>query len=156
MALELKIEFDRFKAPGKGVLIVFCDDALRMGAATRKLLGDSAGLVARAAEADGFTGKSGSTLDIIAPSGLKAVRLVVIGCGKASDLKTKDFLKLGGVAAGKVPATAKQATIVAELPAAAMSPDAIVGVATGATLRAYSFDRYKTKKKEGEDKRTSL
>jgi leucyl aminopeptidase len=156
MALELKIEFDRFKAPAKGVLVVFCDDALKMGAATRKLLGDAAGLVERAAEADGFTGKSGSTLDIIAPAGLKAVRLVVIGCGKAPDLKAKDFLKLGGVAAGRVPSSAKQAMIVAELPTAAMSPDAVAGIATGATLRSYSFDRYKTKKKEGEDKRASL
>jgi leucyl aminopeptidase len=156
MALELKIEFDRFKAAAKGVLVVFCDDALKMGAATRKLLGDAAGLVERAAEADGFTGKSGSTLDIIAPAGLKAVRLVVIGCGKAPDLKPKDFLKLGGVAAGKVPSAAKQAMIVAELPAAAMSPDAVAALAAGATLRSYSFDRYKTKKKEGEDKRASL
>ena len=37
-----------------------------------------------------------------------------------------------------------------------MSPDAVAGVATGAMLRTYSFDRYKTKKKEGEDKRGSL
>jgi leucyl aminopeptidase len=156
MAMELKIEFDRFKAPGKGVLVVFCDDALKMGAATRKLLGDgAAGLVSRAAEADGFTGKSGSALDVIAPAGLKAARLVVIGCGKPAELKAKDFLKLGGIVAGKVPAAAKQATVVAELPAAAMSPEAIAGVALGATLRTYSFDRYKTKKKEGEAKETN-
>jgi leucyl aminopeptidase len=156
MGLELKIEFDRLKAPGKGVLIVFCDDTLKMGAATRKLLGDTHDVVTRAAEADGFTGKSGSTIDIIAPAGLKASRLVVIGVGKASELKAKDFLKFGGVAVGKVPSAAKLATVVAELPAAAMSPDAITGLATGATLRAYSFDRYKTTKKEGENKRTSL
>jgi leucyl aminopeptidase len=156
MGLELKIAFDRLKAPGKGVLIVFCDDALKMGATTGKLLGDAADVVARAAEADGFTGKSGSALDIIAPTGLKAARLIVIGVGKASELKAKDFLKLGGIALGRVPSAAKQATISAELPAAAMSAEAIAGLATGATLRAYSFDRYKTKKKEGEDKRTSL
>jgi leucyl aminopeptidase len=154
--MQLKIEFDRFKAPGKGVLIVFCDDALKIGAATGKLLGDAAALIARAAEADGFTGKSGSTLDVIAPAGLKVSRLVVIGCGKVSDLKEKDFLKLGGVAAGKAPAAAKQATIVAELPDAAMSPEAVAGLAVGATLRSYSFDRYKTKKKEGEDKPAAL
>ena len=154
--MQLKIEFDRFKAPGKGVLIVFCDDALKMGAATGKLLGDAAALIARAAEADGFTGKSGSTLDVIAPAGLKVSRLVVIGCGKVSDLKEKDFLKLGGIAAGKAPAAAKQATIVAELPDTAMSPEAVAGLALGATLRSYSFDRYKTKKKEGEDKPAAL
>jgi leucyl aminopeptidase len=156
MAMQLKIEFDRFKAPGKGVLIVFCDDALKIGAATGKLLGDAAALIARAAEADGFTGKSGTALDVIAPAGLKVSRLVIIGCGKVSDLKEKDFLKLGGIAAGKAPAAAKQATIVAELPDAAMSPEAVAGLAIGATLRSYSFDRYKTKKKEGEDKPAAL
>jgi leucyl aminopeptidase len=156
MAMQLKMEFDRFKAPSKGVLIAFCDDALKIGAATGKLLGDAAALIARAAEADGFTGKSGTTLDVIAPAGLKVSRLVVIGCGKVSDLKEKDFLKLGGVAAGKAPAAAKQATIVAELPDAAMSPEAVAGLALGATLRSYNFDRYKTKKKEGEDKPAAL
>ena len=156
MALKLNIEFDRFKAPAKGVLVVFCDDGLKMGAATRKLLGAATDLVTRAAEADGFAGKSGATLDIIAPAGLKTSRLVVIGAGKPSELKPKDFLKLGGVAVGKIPSSAKQATIVAELPTAAMLPDAVAGLAVGATLRAYNFDRYKTKKKEGEDKRTSI
>jgi leucyl aminopeptidase len=156
MAMQLKMEFDRFKTPSKGVLIAFCDDALKIGAATGKLLGDAAALIARAAEADGFTGKSGTTLDVIAPAGLKVSRLVVIGCGKISDLKEKDFLKLGGVAAGKAPAAAKQATIVAELPDAAMSPEAVAGLALGATLRSYNFDRYKTKKKEGEDKPAAL
>jgi leucyl aminopeptidase len=156
MAMQLKIEFDRFKAPGKGALIVFCDDALKIGAATGKLLGDAADLIARAAEADGFTGKSATALDVIAPAGLKVSRLVVIGCGKVSDLKEKDFLKLGGIAAGKAPAAAKQATVVAELPDAAMSPEAVAQLAIGATLRSYSFDRYKTKKKEGEDKPAAL
>ncbi len=156
MSLKLNIEFDRIKAPAKGVLLVFCDDALKMGAATHKVLGDAADLVKRAAEADGFTGKTGSTLDIVTPAGLKASRLVVIGCGKAADLKGKDFLKLGGVAAGRIPSAAKQATLVAELPAVAMAPEAIASLAVGATLRSYSFDLYKTKKKDAEDKRTSL
>ncbi len=156
MSLKLNIEFDRLKAPAKGVLVVFCDDALKMGSATRKLLGGATDLVSRAAEADGFTGKSGAALDIIAPAGLKASRLVVIGCGKSADLKPKDFLKLGGVAAGRVPSSARQVTVVADLPAGPMSPDAVAGIAVGATLRAYTFDLYKTKKKEGEDKRTAL
>ena len=34
-----------------------------------------------------------------------------------------------------------------------MKPDAIAELALGASLRAYSFDRYKTKTKEGEEKR---
>ena len=49
------------------------------------------------AAANRFKGKSGSTLDILAPEGLKVSRLIVVGAGKLSALKDKDFLKLGGV-----------------------------------------------------------
>ena len=77
--------------------MVFCDDALKFGAATRKALGAAADAVKRAAAANQFKGKSGSTLDILAPEGLKAERLIVVGAGKPADLKDKDFLKFGGV-----------------------------------------------------------
>ena len=42
-------------------------------------------------------------------------------------------------------------TIIAELPDGAMEPDQAAAVASGVRLRAYRFDRYKTKKKDGED-----
>src|SRR5450631_4949378 len=41
--------------------------------------------------------------------------------------------------------------IMAELPDGAMKPDQAAAVASGVRLRAYKFDRYKTKKKDGED-----
>jgi leucyl aminopeptidase len=62
----LKLGFGPFAVPAKlgasGVLIVFCDDGLKFGPATRKALGPAAGLVARAAKAESFTGKSGAAL----------------------------------------------------------------------------------------------
>ena len=83
-------------------------------AATAKALAPAADLVRRAAAADRFTGKSGATLDIVAPAGLSVPRLVVIGTGKDAELKPQDFVKLGGIAMGKVPSAAAEATIVAE------------------------------------------
>ena len=133
--------------------MVFCDDTLKFGAATRKALGTAANLVRRAAETGNFKGKSGSTLDILAPEGIKVQRLIVIGAGKASATKEKDFLKFGGLAAGKLNASSAAVTIVAELPAGAMAPDQAAAVAAGMRLRAYKFDRYKTKKKDGENAR---
>ena len=56
--------------------------------------------MARAAKNERFTGKSGSALDIVAPAGLKATRLIVIGTGKADDRKPPDFVKLGGIVHG--------------------------------------------------------
>ena len=62
----------------------------------------------RAAAADRFTGKSGSSLDIVAPAGLQVARLTVMGVGKAGKLKSQDFVKLGGAAMGKVPSRAER------------------------------------------------
>ena len=156
MANDVKLGFARFRMPSKGVLVVFCNDALKLGAATRKMLGKAVDVVSRAAAAERFTGKSGTALDIVLPSNLKVARLTVVGCGKTSELKSKDFLKLGGAAAGKAPAAGGDVVIMADLPDAAMSADAIADLAVGARLRAYAFDRYKTKKKEGEEKRRTL
>ena len=74
----------------------------------------------------------------------------MVGVGKASDIKEKDFLKFGGVTAGKLNAASESVTVIAELPEAAMQGDA-AAIASGIRLRAYKFDRYKTKKKDGEN-----
>src|SRR5712691_7401417 len=150
MPSALRIGFATISAPARGVLIVFADDGLRLGAATQALLKPTGNLVVRAAGAGNFKGKSGTVLDIVAPAGLKASRLVVVGLGKASDLK--DFVKLGGAAMGRIPAGAAEATIVLDLPSGPMKPEQAADAALGAELRAYAFDRYKTKRKEGEER----
>src|SRR5664279_4582824 len=147
----VKVGFVPFSAAPRGVLVVFCDDSLKLGEATRKALGEAADLVARAAATNQFKVKSGATLDILAPAGLKAPRLIVVGAGKLSGLKDNDFFKLGGTAAGKLLAGKEPVTIMAELPDGAMKPESVAAVASGLRLRAYKFDRYKTKKKDGED-----
>ena len=150
MTDALKLGFGPFTAPAKGVLIVFCDDALKFGPATRKALGAAAELVARAAKTERFTGKGGSALELILPEGLKVARLVVIGTGKTSELKPKDILKLGGAAMGKLPAAASDGTVFAEFAGGALSAEQAADLAQGVRLRAYAFDRYKTKRKDDE------
>src|SRR5215471_20526305 len=103
MTDALKLSFGSFSPSAKGVFIAFCDEGLKFGPATRKALGSAADQVARAAKAERFTGKKNSTLELIIPAGLKAERLMVIGLGKAAELEPKDFLKLGGLATGKLP-----------------------------------------------------
>ncbi len=146
----LTLAFSQFGTAPKGVLVVFCDDGLKFGPATRRALAATGDLVSRAAKAERFTGKSGSALELVMPEGLKLPRLVVIGIGKAADVEPKDFLKFGGVAMGKLPAGAAEATVLAELPSGAMSPARAADLAQGIRLRAYAFDRYKTKRKDDE------
>lgn len=156
MSGHVELEFVPFAAPRGGVLVVFCDGALKLGAATRKVLGRAADLVARAATADRFKGRNGTSLDLVAPADLQVARLVIVGCGKAADIKPGDFVKLGGVAMGKVPTSAENITVIADLPGRTMTAEQAADAALGVRLRAYSFDRYKTKKKEGEEKPSSV
>ena len=69
MSDAVKVGFVPFSAASRGILVVFCDDALKFGAASRKALGAAANTIKRAAATNQFKGKSGSTLDILAPEG---------------------------------------------------------------------------------------
>jgi leucyl aminopeptidase len=146
----VKVGFVPFSTASRGTLVVLCDDALKFGEAASKALGAAAGLVKRAAATNRFKGKSGSVLEILEPEGLKAARLLVVGAGKQSAIKDYDFLKLGGVVAGKL-AGNDAATLIAELPGGALKPEQSAAIGAGIRLRAYTFDRYKTKKKDAED-----
>jgi leucyl aminopeptidase len=154
MSDALTLGFAPFAAAAKigpsGVFIVFCDDGLKFGPATAKALGSATGLVARAAKAERFTGKSGSAIDLIVPEGLKVARLVVVGAGKTKGLEQKDLLKLGGIAMGKLPVSAGEGIVFAEFPGGALKVEQAADLAQGIALRAYAFDRYKTKRKDDE------
>ncbi|MGH6769439.1 MAG: leucyl aminopeptidase [Xanthobacteraceae bacterium] len=152
MAATMKIEFVPFERLAQGVLVVFCAEGLKLGPETRKALQSTGDLLARVAVAERFKGKRNSSLEIVAPAGLAVSRLVVMGVGKVKGLKSEDFVKLGGAAMGKVPAAATAATILADLPGGGVKPDRAADLAVGARLRGYSFDRYKTKRKEDDDR----
>ncbi len=151
MAAAPKFDFPSFAHPS-GVLVVFCEETLKFGPATQRALSPLGDLIRRAAAADRFTGKNGSSLDIAVPSGLNVPRLVVIGIGKESELKSRDVVKLGGIAMGKVPTAAPSATIFAEFGSGALKANQVADLALGARLRAYTFDLYKTKRKEDEER----
>src|SRR6185437_11931250 len=135
MSDAVKVGFVPFSAASRGVLVVFCDDSLQFGAATRKALGAAADLVGRVAAANRFKGKSGSVLDMLAPQGLKASRLIVVGVGKLSAIKDHDFLKLGGVITGKLRDGGDAVTVIADLPDAAMKPEQPAAIGAGVRLR---------------------
>src|SRR5258708_1172509 len=156
MSGGLRLELPPFATPAKGVLVLFCEEGVKFGPAARRALAPTGDLVVRAAAADRFKGKSGSALDLVAPPGLDGSRLVVIGGGKARDLKAQDFVKVGGGGMGKIAGTASEATLIADLPGGAIRPERAAELALGAQLRAYAFDRYKTKRKEEEEKAAKI
>jgi len=149
MSQAPKISFSEPKTLAGGALVVFVDDELRRGRIAERVLEATGDLIARAAKAEGFKGKKAKVLDLIAPAGLKVERLLVLGVGKSKELKPGDWLKLGGTAMGRLGGV-KTATVLFDPPEAKVSADAIADFALGMRLRAYRFDRYKTKKKDEE------
>jgi leucyl aminopeptidase len=149
MADTIKIDF---QAPGPvdgGDLVVFVGEDLKLGPAVARLLGPKAAdLVARAAGPERFKGKAQSALTIAAPAGLGAERLVVVGIGGEKDRGRLDGTLLGGLVMGKV--SGRSAVIALDLPGIEATPELAADMALGARLRAYSFDRYKTKKKDAD------
>ena len=71
MSDAIKVGFVPLSTAPRGVLVVFCDEELKLGPATRKALGPAVDLVKRAAAASAFKGKNGSVLDLLEPEGIK-------------------------------------------------------------------------------------
>ncbi len=147
----VKVEFGAFAAPKKGAMVVFVGDDLRPASATSDLLAGLQPRIDAAAKAAKFRGKASSALDILAPEGLPADRLLVIGLGGEKDRADRDWVKAGGAAMGKI-GRAVEATVLFDPPggvedAAAAAAD----FALGCRLRAYRFDQYKTKKKDEDE-----
>ncbi|WP_025659815.1 leucyl aminopeptidase [Rhizobium sp. IBUN] len=110
-------------------------------------LADPAGVIPRAAKIAGFSAKATTVLDLVAPERSAAERLIVVGLGKPEELTAHDWLKAGGVAASKIKKAEKVAIFV-DAPGAGVGAKEAADFALGMLLRAYSFDTYKTKKKD--------
>jgi leucyl aminopeptidase len=151
MAISPKIVITDLKTPVNGTLVVLTDEDLAIGAAAKAALKPSGDLFQRVAKIEHFKGKRNKVLDLAAPSGLKLEHLVVAGIGKAKEMKAEDWLKLGGSIMGKLPAGVRNATVLAEIAGGKLSAEDAAQIALGMKLRAYKFDRYKTKKKDDDD-----
>ncbi|MGI6244942.1 MAG: leucyl aminopeptidase [Pseudochelatococcus sp.] len=156
MTGRIKVEFVSVARPEGGEVVVFADDTLSVSATAAAWLGE-AGLeqVRRAAAVEKFKGAARTALVLAAPAGIAAERLVVVGVGPAKDLGTTDWTRLGGATLGKI--AGAQAHILFDFPGGfAPSPEAAGDFSLGLRLRAYRFDRYKTKKKQDDEERDDV
>jgi len=114
------------------------------------------GALTRAMAGGRFTGAKDHMLEIAAPAGVKASRIVLAGLGKAAALNDLAMANWGGAIAARLNGSgAKVAAIHVDAVAEAVGrpADHAANVAMGAELRAYRFDKYRTKQK-AEDKPT--
>jgi leucyl aminopeptidase len=150
MSGAVKIAFGSLSAPKGNALLLFVGADMKPAPAVTAQFGDLEPLIRAAAKASNFRGAQRSALDILAPSGLDASRLVVVGVAPGKDNAPLDFVTLGGFAFGKVTG-AQKVDVAFEPPSGAWDAAAAADFALGLRLRGYRFDKYKTRKKEPEE-----
>ncbi|WP_297695830.1 leucyl aminopeptidase [Phenylobacterium sp.] len=127
------------------IQFVAADAALPPKSALARIVFEGAGLdgqLARAAGASRFTGAKGQTLDVLAPEGTEAQRLVLVGAGKAEAFDAIGAEHAAAAAFHAVKASGLEA-LRAELPSA--DPQLAARAALGVRLASYRFDKYRTK-----------
>ncbi|MGN6143463.1 MAG: leucyl aminopeptidase [Mesorhizobium sp.] len=149
MSAQPSVSFARFAVPRKGTVFVLSAEDGGLGEHAKAC--DPSGVLARAASVAEFSGKPGSSLDVLAPEGSGLDRLVAIGTGKTTALGEHDWLKLGGAVAASL-RKASEATVVLDMPGADVGPGEAANLAAGILLRSYAFDKYKTRKDDVEGK----
>jgi leucyl aminopeptidase len=143
------INFARIAMPKKGSVVVFSTEEGGLSDAAKAC--DPAKVLERAFPITEFTGKPGTSVELIAPEGTGFDRLVALGAGKAAAINEYAWLKLGGTAFAQIRKPA-EVTVVLDVAGVEITGADAANFAAGILLRAYSFDKYKTKQDNGESK----
>ena len=115
-----------------------------LGDGGEALDGASGGALSRAMASGRFTGAADQILDIVAPSGLHASRVVLAGAGAREKLDDLGVERLGAAA---YHAVKNSGVSTLELRLGELSGTQAARAALGVRLAAYRFDRYRTKDK---------
>lgn len=135
----MQIEFSALELPKSGAVAFFIEKDKGLTGLAAEANSAAGGALEKAIKSSRFTGAAGQKLDILAPSGLDAERLLLVGLGDAAKLTDREKVETGAQAlAALLMSGSESATFVAE------DVDAL-SLAEGALMRSYRFDKYRTK-----------
>ena len=144
---RIDIEFTAPQAPEGGTAIVLVGADRSLGAGAE--LVDPDGKLGAVFDALEFKGAASTSADAPALPGSGADRVVALGVGDRSAFESHDWLKLGGAALGRLGRAGASKPALVYLDDAA--PAEAAEFALGMMLRAYRFDRYKTRRDKDKD-----
>ncbi|MCB2106554.1 MAG: leucyl aminopeptidase, partial [Rhodobacteraceae bacterium] len=159
----MKIAFAKPAIPTQGCAIVALAEGAKLSGAAAALDKKTKGAISRAISAGAFVPKREKTLVIAGPAGTKLSKIVVIGLGDAGSVETKAAEKIGAIAYDQA-ASESAATVILPAGNGTKLGSDTKGAATvaahlacGAALKAYRFDKYRTKEdKDAKPKLKSL
>ncbi|HYD65326.1 leucyl aminopeptidase [Azospirillum sp.] len=147
----MKFSFTKPALPKAGTVAVTVLADRTLGSAGQDLDQKTGGMLTRAMNASRFTGKKDETLAVLAPAGIDAGRVLLVGLGKADDVTDLTLQGAGGAIVAALDKSGEtEVHVLAEKLAGSPLPAASIAVeiAYGARLRAYRFDKYKTTDKK--------
>ena len=153
----MRISFANISTSRRGVLVVTATakgELTRSASAVDKSMG---GAIQRAIGSSRFSGKKNQVLEIPAPSGIRASRVVVIGLGKPEEVGGLTLEAAGGAVVGRLDTSGETdvAAIIDPIKSSKIgAAEAAARFAYGAYLGSYRFDRYRTKMED--DRKPSL
>jgi leucyl aminopeptidase len=140
----IDIAFAKPALPKSGALVLLIGEGEMPSGMWQQADEVTGGAINRALKAAEFTGAKGKTCTILAP-GAGLSRVVAVGLGKPTELSARVLNETGGHAVAAM--SRERAGFVTT---GTLSPGQAAEVALGAALRAYRFDRYRTKEKPDE------
>ncbi|SVD93232.1 uncharacterized protein METZ01_LOCUS446086, partial [marine metagenome] len=138
----MDITFAKPSYPSAGALVTLAAEESGLTTTGTKLDRKTRGALTRAMKTEKFTGKSGQFLAILAPTGLRADRVILVGVGKGKAFDSVSAEKLGGLVTGKLKSlgASNAALAIEAIPGSALGiSDIAAHMAYGASLRGYRF-----------------
>lgn len=152
----MKISFAGSPKASESVLVLSVAKGAELGPNAKQVDEQLGGLIARAIKTDAdFDGGAEQVLSVFAPSGSALSRVFVLGLGDPAKISKKSLANVGGVLCARLNAAkTKSATVHVDVLSETELPIESVNanIAFGAVLRSYSFDQYKTNKRNGDKK----
>ncbi|MBU6371635.1 MAG: leucyl aminopeptidase [Alphaproteobacteria bacterium] len=104
------------------------------------------GALTRAAQAARFTGGSGAVVEVLAPAGIEASRILIVGLGQIDKIDSLSIERWAGHAVKRLLTSGLTSiALVADGHKGVTAAESAARAAIGARLAAYRFDRYRTK-----------
>jgi leucyl aminopeptidase len=134
-----------------GTLVVGATDGGGLTAMASAVDKATDGALARAQGVTRFAGKGGQVVELLAPAGMKASRVLLVGLGKPQEFDTRSAERLAAAIVGRLLTSGETEVVFAiDTPKGAkLKGDVLAAhLALGARLRSYTFNHYRTKKRE--------
>src|SRR3974390_1104230 len=150
----MQIDFAAIATAGSGALVLGALEGGGWTAPAQDVDRALGGALKRAQSVTRFSGKIGQVVELLAPEGLSASRILLVGLGKPKDIDASAAERIGASVVGRLLASGEKEVVFAlGLPKGGglKSHAFSAPLGLGAKLRSYRFDRYRTKKIEEQE-----